>query len=73
MLLEYATIYVLYEIRQKPEWERNTTITHEFGHALGYAGHSPNSDDIMRSASSARQLTSRDITHISQFYCYYNK
>ena len=45
------------------------TCTHELGHALGWAGHSSNTSDIMYSAgSSVTSLTSRDKNHLSQVY-----
>ena len=47
------------------------TCTHELGHALGWAGHSSNTSDIMYSAgSSVTSLTSRDKNHLSQDYDY---
>lgn len=45
------------------------TTTHELGHALGWIGHSSNSNDIMYSASSSvTTLTSRDKNHLNQVY-----
>ena len=47
---------------------RNTTL-HEFGHVMGYAGHSSNSSDVMwRSATSIQTLTPRDIGHLRQVH-----
>lgn len=45
-------------------------FTHEMGHALGYANHSPNNDDCMYSSpsSSRYKLSTRDQQHLSQMY-----
>lgn len=49
--------------------EYENTCTHELGHALGWAGHSSNSSDIMYSyGSSVTSLTTRDIEHLSPVY-----
>lgn len=49
--------------------EYRNTCTHELGHALGWAGHSSNSSDIMYSyGSSETSLTTRDSKHLSQVY-----
>lgn len=48
-------------------------IVHEYGHALGYAGHSSNSGDVMYSTChNDYTLTTDDISHIKQFYDYFN-
>jgi predicted Zn-dependent protease len=45
------------------------TTTHEFGHALGWRGHSSNSNDVMYgTASEVTTLTSRDKNHLVQIY-----
>lgn len=45
------------------------TATHELGHALGWAGHSDTSTDIMYgSGSSVTELTTRDKRHLTQVY-----
>lgn len=42
---------------------------HEFGHAFGWLGHSPNSMDIMhRESKTDYVLKARDIFHIRQMY-----
>lgn len=49
--------------------EYEKTCTHELGHALGWAGHSSNTSDIMyKKGSSVTSLTTRDIEHLSQVY-----
>ncbi len=49
--------------------EYRNTCTHELGHALGWAGHSYNSSDIMYSmGTSVTSLTARDVNHLSQVY-----
>lgn len=45
------------------------TATHEFAHALGWAGHSSESTDIMYATSSSiTTLTTRDKRHLTQVY-----
>ena len=45
------------------------TATHELGHALGWAGHSTTSTDIMyAAATSITTLTPRDKRHLTQVY-----
>ncbi len=52
--------------------EQYRTITHEFGHALGYNGHSLVNTDIMfadnNQSNTNYNLTQNDIAHIKQFY-----
>lgn len=49
--------------------KNKNTCTHELGHALGWRGHSSNSQDIMYSAiSEVTTLTQRDIDHLWQVY-----
>jgi len=44
-----------------------TSFTHELGHALGWFGHSPNSQDVMHRSDGRRPvLTIRDIEHLRQ-------
>ena len=55
--------------QQALEQKLKNTVTHEMGHALGWIGHSSNSNDVMYSVrSSISVLTSRDITHLEQVY-----
>ena len=53
-------------------YEQYRTIIHEFGHALGYDGHSSISSDIMFASNSTSNtnytLTENDIAHLKQFY-----
>ncbi|UFJ41663.1 matrixin family metalloprotease [Brevibacillus humidisoli] len=44
------------------------TATHELGHALGWFGHSSDSDDVMYRNTDELYLTSRDKDHLSQNY-----
>ncbi len=49
--------------------EYRKTCAHELGHALGWLGHSGNSNDIMFSWGTHKtSLTFRDIDHLSQVY-----
>lgn len=54
-------------------WQRTdrnrTTFTHELRHALGWFGHSSNSQDVMYETDGMRPtLTTRDIEHLRQNY-----
>ena len=45
------------------------TVLHEMGHALGLAGHSPDSDDVMAlSVRVGRSLTARDRATLRALY-----
>ena len=47
-------------------------IVHEFGHAMGFSGHSPNSSDVMYPYNHSNySITANDIIHLKQFYDYY--
>lgn len=48
-------------------WIFSVTI-HEIGHALGWCGHSSNSDDKMYAADNAdkQTVTTRDLEHLAQ-------
>ena len=55
--------------------QRNTTM-HEVGHALGFAGHSPNSADVMRTTTSNTDRmwpTARDRIHLRQFLNFHTR
>lgn len=51
-----------------PDAELETTAIHEIGHALGMAGHSPGSQDVMYYASTATDLTGDDIATLHDLY-----
>ncbi|HQK96099.1 MAG TPA: matrixin family metalloprotease, partial [Armatimonadota bacterium] len=51
-----------------PDAELETTAIHEIGHALGMAGHSPGSQDVMYYASTAADLTGNDIATLHDLY-----
>ncbi len=63
-----AEIYILSKIENMSSTLQKTIIIHEFGHALGYDGHSSNSNDTMYASSTNMYLTDRDINHLAQFY-----
>lgn len=66
----HAVVYIIYDstnIRTEPALKK--TVTHEFGHALGYVGHSPTSTDVMyASAHENYPLKTAEINHITQVY-----
>ena len=68
--LSHATIYIIYKTDNPPaESVIKKTVTHEFGHALGYSGHSPTSTDVMYAqAHSSYQLKTAEINHLVQIY-----
>ncbi len=67
MLISSAVGYIIDKNHTTDEYEK--TCAHELGHALGWAGHSSNSSDIMYSSgSSVTSLTTRDSEHLSQVY-----
>ncbi|MBQ0101756.1 MAG: RICIN domain-containing protein [Firmicutes bacterium] len=48
-------------------------LSHEYGHALGYIGHSSVSNDVMYySTHSSYLLKNNDVNHIKQVYDYFN-
>ncbi len=54
------------------EDQTKKTFTHEVGHALGWAGHSINSSDVMcQGLSSLTTLSLRDKRHLKQIYDLY--
>lgn len=65
--LNRATIYVPYkEISYSDQID---TVVHEFGHALGYLGHSSSKTDVMYyKVQSSYTLKASDISHLAQFY-----
>lgn len=69
------TIYRMYETntvvvdRGNSAAELRKTCTHEMGHALGWFGHSMDSNDIMwRSGSQQQNLQNADMNHLKQVY-----
>ncbi len=77
-LLAGATIYIPSNVIRNgipvtpTLFEQFRIITHEFGHALGYNGHSLINTDIMftnnNPSDTNYHLTQNDIAHIKQFY-----
>lgn len=62
-----AIIYIVY--RENTLNEQVETVVHEFGHALGYLGHSTNTTDVMYTyLHSSYTLKTNDIQHLSQIY-----
>lgn len=63
-------IYILYEETNAITGVQTIfTVTHEFGHGLGYMGHSSNESDVMYSYRHYNfNLSSNDVNHISQIY-----
>lgn len=73
-VLQRATIeffYYPFDARADAEQLNETVAIHEFGHALGIGGHSPNSGDVMFPTVSGglKQLTTRDINTLLTAYC----
>jgi len=63
--MTYSKIYVVNESAG------DMTYFHEVGHALGWEGHSSNSNDVMYGNAAYRNatgLSSRDINHLKQIY-----
>lgn len=52
-----------------PDSEIEATTIHEFGHALGMMGHSPNVNDVMWASSTALSLTANDQQTLLDLYC----
>jgi len=51
--------------------KKRTTTLHEFGHALGWIGHTSIDTDVMYRLYSGPMIeivSNRDIAHLSQFY-----
>ena len=48
--------------------EMRTVCLHEFGHAIGLWGHSPNTDDVCHAMATAQHPTSRDINTLLKIY-----
>ncbi len=66
----HATVYIIHDTSNiRPESLIKKTVTHEFGHALGYIGHSPTSTDVMYAyAHDDYQLKTAEINHLRQVY-----
>ena len=48
--------------------EMRTVCLHEFGHAIGLWGHSPNTDDVCHATATAQHPTPRDINTLLKIY-----
>ena len=48
--------------------EMRTVCLHEFGHAIGLWGHSPNTDDVCHATATAQHPTSRDVNTLLKLY-----
>ncbi|RKU09788.1 hypothetical protein C6503_20645 [Candidatus Poribacteria bacterium] len=48
--------------------EMRTVCLHEFGHAIGLWGHSPNTDDVCHAMATAQYPTQRDIRTLLKIY-----
>ena len=48
--------------------EMRTVCLHEFGHAIGLWGHSPNTDDVCHATATAQHPTTRDINTLLKLY-----
>ncbi len=71
LLLTRATMHLnVWENMTRGDLMRfQNTAAHEFGHALGINGHSPDPDDLMYySSSSSRGVTARDVNTLSTAY-----
>lgn len=65
--MSHAIIYILEDGRTENQTKK-TTI-HEFGHALGWFGHSSSDKDVMwQGGTSVTKITDRDHDHLSQIY-----
>lgn len=63
-----ASAYIWEKLFKGNDAYKNT-VTHEFGHAIGWAGHSSSSSDVMyTSNTSIITLTTRDKNHLKQVY-----
>ena len=76
MLLNRASMHLnVWENMTRGDLYRfQNTAAHEFGHALGINGHSPDPDDLMYfSSSSAKGVTARDVNTLSPAYNIFNR
>lgn len=55
-------------IGELSEEEMRTVCLHEFGHAIGIWGHSPNTDDACHATATAQHPTSRDVNTLLKLY-----
>lgn len=69
-----ATVYVVYNPdAPRPEASLKKTVVHEFGHALGYIGHSPTTTDVMYSTAHTQYtLSTNEKNHLAQIYALMN-
>lgn len=72
--LEKSEFCIVNKGNSVTEFEYKNVITHEYGHALGWDGHSSNSLDVMYDTAIAGApgylITSRDKNHIYQLKAY---
>ncbi len=55
-------------IGELSEEEMRTVCLHEFGHAIGIWGHSPDTDDACHATATAQHPTSRDVNTLLKLY-----
>ncbi len=62
-------IFIPYDSNENSQFY-DKVLTHEFGHGLGWRGHSNNDDDLMYHStySNTNSLTTRDKEHLVQVY-----
>lgn len=56
------------DVSDELQKEMRTVCLHEFGHALGLWGHSPNTDDVNHATATAQKPSKRDIDTLIKLY-----